>query len=70
MLQADETEMSFDRKADALRVKRRLYDHGLLSRYHSEGHGSNWLTIIVPPSRTAQSVWEFARKLYYEGPRR
>ena len=58
-------EMCFDRKADALRVKRRLHDHSILSRYHSEGRGSHWLTIAVPPKMTAQSAWEFARTLYF-----
>jgi hypothetical protein len=66
MLADNETEMTFDRKADALRVKRRLYDHGILCRYHTEGRGGHWLTMLVPPKMTAQAAWEFARKLYFE----
>lgn len=66
MLAANETEMCFDRKADALRVRRRLSDHGILSRYVCEGRGSNWLRILVPEKYDAKRVWELARKLYFE----
>lgn len=66
MLAANETEMVFDRKADALRVRRRLADHGILSRYVCEGRGSNWLRILVPEKYEARRVWELAQKLYFE----
>lgn len=69
MLQDNETEMCFDRKADALRVYKRLRDHSILSRYVREGRGSNWLRIQVPTNSDAQRTWEFARKLYFEGKR-
>lgn len=66
MLATNETEMCFDRKADALRVRRRLSDHGILSRYVREGRGSNWLRILVPDKYDAKRVFELARKLYFE----
>ena len=66
VLQANETEMCFARKADALRVRRRLSDHGILSRYVKEGRGSNWLRILVPDKFTSDQVWKLAQKLYFE----
>jgi hypothetical protein len=66
MLADNETEMCFDRKADALRVRQRLSDHGILSRFVSEGRGSNWLRIQVPEKSDAQRTWELARSLYFE----
>jgi hypothetical protein len=66
MLATNETEMCFDRKADALRVQDALSQQGVDSRYVREGHGSNWLRIRVPEGSDAQRTWELARSLYFE----
>jgi hypothetical protein len=65
-MQTNETEMRFDRKADALRVRRRLGDHNILSRYVRESDKSNWLRIQVPEKLGDKRTFELARKLYFE----
>jgi hypothetical protein len=66
MLQANETEMVFGRKVDALRVKSALDQCGIKSRYVREGRGSNWLRIAIPEDSDAQRTWGLARTLYFD----